>query len=367
MNVPLWVWIATVVAIIGLFAIDLVLVDRRPHEIGVAEAARWVVFYIAVAVVFGAGIGVFSTGLRAKQFFAGYVTEYSLSVDNLFVFIVIIAAFRVPKIHEHKVVLVGVLGSLVLRGALIAAGAAVVSRFEWVFYIFGAFLIVTAARLAAQRDDEDEYHELGVLRVLRRVLPVTEHYHGGASFVRLKGKRYVTPLFVVMAALAVTNVLFAFDSIPAIFGLTKNAFIVFTANAFALMGLRQLYFMVGGLLTRLVYLSRGLAVVLGFIGVKLIMEALVSSGVPGVPEISIEVSLGVIVAVLAITTVASLLKTRHDGADSDQKPDPAKHREPKASAQIVGQEQDRAAEKDRELDKDRTRRDIAIHQPHPER
>jgi tellurite resistance protein TerC len=317
-SVPLWVWIATIVAIIGLFALDLVLVDRRPHAIGVAEAARWVAFYIAAAILFGAGVGVFSTALRAKQFFAGYVTEYSLSVDNLFVFIVLIAAFRVPKIHEHKVVLVGVLGSLVLRGALIAAGAAVVARFEWVFYLFGVFLIVTAARLAVQRDNNgEEYQELSVLRLLGRVLPVTDEYHGGASVVRLHGKRYVTPLFVVMVALAITNVLFAFDSIPAIFGLTKNAFIVFSANAFALMGLRQLYFMVGGLLTRLVYLSRGLAVVLGFIGVKLIMEALVSSGVPGVPTISIEVSLGVIVLVLAVTTIASLLKTRRDGG-----PDP---------------------------------------------
>ncbi len=311
MNVPLWVWIATIVAIVGLFAIDLFLVDRRPHEVGVAEAARWVAFYVGVAALFGAGIAVFSTGQHAKQFFAGYVTEYSLSVDNLFVFLVIIAAFRVPKIHEHRVVLVGVLGSLVLRGALIAAGAAVVSRFEWIFYLFGAFLIVTAARLAVQREDPDQdYHELAVLRLLRRALPVTEQYHGGASVIRLNGKRYVTPLFIVMLALAVTNVLFAFDSIPAIFGLTKNAFIVFTANAFALMGLRQLYFMVGGLLARLVYLNVGLAIVLGFIGVKLILEALDYSGVSGVPSIGIGISLGVIVGVLAVTTIASLVRTR---------------------------------------------------------
>ncbi|MBO0883865.1 MAG: TerC family protein [Mycobacterium sp.] len=311
MNVPVWVWIATIVAIVGLFAIDLFLVDRRPHEVGVAEAARWVAFYVGIAALFGAGIAVFSTGQHAKQFFAGYVTEYSLSVDNLFVFLVIIAAFRVPKIHEHRVVLVGVLGSLVLRGALIAAGAAVVSRFEWIFYVFGAFLIVTAARLAMQREQsEEEYHELRVLRLLRRALPVTEQYHGGASLIRLNGKRYVTPLFVVMVALAITNVLFAFDSIPAIFGLTKNAFIVFTANAFALMGLRQLYFMVGGLLARLVYLNVGLSIVLGFIGVKLILEALDYSGVSGVPTIGIGISLGVIVGVLVLTTIASLVRTR---------------------------------------------------------
>lgn len=307
----MWVWIASILAIIGLFAIDLVLVDRRPHAIGVAEAARWVVFYIAVALAFGAGLGYFAGSEPAKQFFAGYVTEYSLSIDNLFVFIVIISAFKVPKIHEHKVVLVGVLGSLVLRGVLIAAGQAVVTRFEWVFYIFGVFLIVTAARLAVQKEsDTEEYHEMAFLRFVRRKLPVTDTYHGGASVVRLDGRRYVTPLFIVMTALAITNVLFAFDSIPAIFGLTKNGYLVFTANAFALMGLRQLYFMVGGLLARLVYLSRGLALVLAFIGAKLILEALVSSGVPNVPEISIETSLGVILGILVITTVASLLKTR---------------------------------------------------------
>jgi len=310
LNVPLWVWVATILAIVGLFALDFVLVDRRPHAVGVLESARWVVFYVIAAVVFGAGIGVFSTAAKAKQFFAGYLTEYSLSVDNLFVFIVVIAAFRVPKIHEHRVVLVGVLGSLVLRGALIAAGAAVVARFEWVFYLFGVFLIITAARLAVQKEAEQP-EEPGILRILRRVLPVTADYNGGASFVRIEGRRRVTPLFVVMAALAVVNVLFAFDSIPAIFGLTKDAYIVFAANAFALMGLRQLYFMVGGLLTRLVYLSRGLAIVLAFIGVKLIMEALESSHVDGVPHISTELSLAVIVLVLVATTLASLLKTRH--------------------------------------------------------
>jgi tellurite resistance protein TerC len=309
LNVPIWVWVVTILAIAALFALDLVLVDRRPHEVGVMEAARWVVFYVAVAILFGAGVGVFSTAPKAKQFFAGYLTEYSLSVDNLFVFIVVIAAFRVPKIYEHRVVLVGVLGSLVLRGALIAAGAAAISRFEWVFYLFGAFLIVTAARLAMQKEN-DEPTEPAVLRWLGRILPVTSEYHGRASFVRLNGRRCVTPLFVVMAALAVVNVLFAFDSIPAIFGLTKDAYLVFTANAFALMGLRQLYFMVGGLLTRLVYLSRGLAVVLAFIGVKLVLEALGDSGVGGVPGVSTEVSLAVIVGVLAITTLASLLRTR---------------------------------------------------------
>lgn len=309
MNVPMWIWATTILAIAALFAVDLILVDRRPHEVGVFEAARWVVFYVGVAILFGIGLGIFSTAPKAKQFFAGYLTEYSLSVDNLFVFIVVIAAFRVPKIHEHRVVLVGVLGSLVLRGALIAAGAAAISRFEWIFYLFGAFLIVTAARLAMQKES-DEPTEPAVLRWLGRILPVTGEYHGRSSFVRIDGRRCVTPLFVVMAALALVNVLFAFDSIPAIFGLTKDAYLVFTANAFALMGLRQLYFMVGGLLARLVYLSRGLSVVLAFIGVKLILEALDQSGVDGVPTVSTEVSLVVIVGVLGITTLASLVKTR---------------------------------------------------------
>lgn len=319
MQVPVWVWLATIAVVLCLFAIDFLLVDRRPHVVSVGEAARWVLFYMSMAIIFGIGIAYFSGGDHAKQYFAGYVTEYSLSVDNLFVFIVIISAFKVPAAHQHKVLLVGVLGSLILRGALIAAGAAIVSRFEWVFYIFGAFLIATAARLVTQKESSHEdYREPRGMRIIRRFVPMTDRYHEGATVVRINGRRYGTPLLLVMAALTFTDLIFAFDSIPAIFGLTDEPYIIFVANAFALMGLRQLYFMVGGLLNRLIYLSLGLAVVLAFIGVKLIFEALHDSGISWAPHIGIELSLGVIVSILAITTVASLLRSRTPEQEAEE-------------------------------------------------
>ncbi|MCP2258439.1 tellurite resistance protein TerC [Streptoalloteichus tenebrarius] len=321
MNVPVWVWFASIAGLLVLLAVDLVIVDRKPHEVTVGEAARWVVFYIACAVLFGVGIWAFAGGSYAGEFFAGWITEYSLSVDNLFVFVIIMAKFAVPPIHQHRVLLVGILLALIMRSIFIAAGAAVIAQFSWVFYLFGAFLIYTAWKLATSDDEGDEeFKENPVLRVLRRVLPVTDTYHDGRSFVRIEGRRWVTPMFVVMVAIGTTDLLFALDSIPAIFGLTKEPFLVFTANAFALMGLRQLYFLIGGLLNRLVYLSIGLSVILGFIGVKLILEALHTNSLPflnggqplPVPTVSITVSLTVIVVVLTITTVASLLKVRRD-------------------------------------------------------
>lgn len=311
MNVATWVWIVTIVALLGLLAIDLFIVDRDPHEIRIIEAARWVAFYVALAVGFGLGVGAVSGSRFAGEFFAGYITEYSLSVDNLFVFVLIMSTFAVPAIHQHRVLLFGIVAALALRGLFIGAGAAVIARFQWVFYLFGAFLIVTAWRLVFKRDEEEEYRENRATRLLRRVLPVTDEFHGAKVVVRVGRKRYVTPMLIVMLAIGSTDLLFALDSIPAIFGLTKEPFLVFTANAFALMGLRQLFFLLGGLLNRLVYLSFGLAVILGFIGVKLIFEALHGSGVHAVPHIGIVASLAVIVGVLAITTVASLLRARH--------------------------------------------------------
>jgi tellurite resistance protein TerC len=310
-NIATWVWAVTLAGLLALLAVDLFLVDRKPHEVTVGEAARWVIFYVALAIGFGIGVGYFAGSGHAKEFFAGYITEYSLSVDNLFVFVIIMGAFAVPRIHQHKVLLFGILTALVLRGLFIAAGAAVISRFEWVFYFFGAFLVYTAYKLATGGDhDSDGYHENATLRLARRVLPMTDRYHGAKTVVKVNGRRLVTPMLVVMIAIGTTDILFALDSIPAIFGLTKEPYLVFTANAFALMGLRQLYFLIGGLLTRLVYLSKGLAIILGFIGVKLVFEALASSGVEWAPHIGIELSLGVIIAVLAVTTVASLVKVR---------------------------------------------------------
>ena len=323
MDVPTWVWLATVGGLLMLLVIDLVIVDAHPHQIKIAEATRWVGFYVGCAVLFGLGIWQTAGARYAGEFFAGYITEYSLSVDNLFVFVLIMSTFAVPAIHQHKVLLFGILAALILRGLFIAAGAAVITRFQWVFYGFGLFLLYTGWKLAfSNREDSAEFQENRALRLARRVLPVTSEYHGSKVLVRLGGRHCVTPLLVVMIAIGTTDLLFALDSIPAIFGLTKEPFLVFTANAFALMGLRQLFFLLGGLLNRLVYLDKGLAVILAFIGVKLFSEALVGSGVHWAPHIGIEASLGVIVAVLGITTAASLLKVRYDPSAAKPTPTP---------------------------------------------
>ncbi|MEU4803112.1 TerC family protein [Actinosynnema sp. NPDC023587] len=322
MAVPAWLWIATIAGLLVLLAIDLFIVDRKPHEVTIGEAGRWVTFYVAVALLFGLGIWFFAGGTYAGEFFAGYITEYSLSVDNLFIFLIIMTTFKVPAIHQHKVLLVGIVMALIMRGIFIAVGAAVIAQFSWVFYLFGAFLIYTGYKLARtdHNEEEEDYKENAALRFVRKVFPVADQYHDSKSFVKINGKRFVTPMFIVMVAIGTTDLLFALDSIPAIFGLTKEPFLVFSANAFALMGLRQLYFLLGGLLSKLVYLSIGLSVILGFIGVKLILEALhtnslsfLNGGEPlGVPTIGIELSLSVIVGVLAITTIASLIKVKRD-------------------------------------------------------
>jgi tellurite resistance protein TerC len=319
MDVPTWVWLATVAGIGVLFAVDLFLVDRKPHAIGMAEAARWVAFYLACAVVFGLGIALFAGNSFAVEFFAGYLTEYSLSVDNLFVFVIIMTAFGVPTIQQHRVLLVGIVLALIMRGLFIAAGAALITHFSWVFYLFGALLLYLGARQIYQYNKSAEFRENIVLRALRKLVRVTEDYDGPRLVVRREGKWWVTPMLVVMVAIGSVDLIFALDSIPAIFGLTQEPFLVFTANAFALMGLRQLYFLLGGLLARLAYLSIGLGVILGFIGVKLMLDALhenslsfINDGRPleSVPTVGIELSLVVIVAVLLVTTVSSVFKTR---------------------------------------------------------
>ena len=321
MNVPVWLWLATIGGLCAVILADLFLVDHRPHTVTVREATRWVLFYVALAVAFGLGLWWFAGGVAAGEFFAGYITEYSLSVDNLFVFVIIMATFKVPAQYQHRVLLVGIVIALVLRGVFIAVGAAAIHAFSWVFYIFAVVLIVTAVNLARQGTEHDEeYKENPALRLLRRVLPVTPDFHGSRSLVKVDGRRMVTPMLVVMFAIGSTDLLFALDSIPAIFGLTQEPYLVFTANAFALMGLRQLYFLLGGLLSRLVYLSYGLSVILAFIGVKLVLEALHENNLPflnggepvPVPTIGIALSLSFIIGVLAITTVASLVKTRRD-------------------------------------------------------
>ncbi len=326
MNIPGWLWAPTLVLYAGLFLVDLAVVGRRPHIPSTAECLRWLGLYIGLALAFGAALWVFAGHEHGVEFFAGWVTEYSLSVDNLFVFILIMARFSVPRELQQSALMWGIVIALVLRAIFIALGAAVIARYSWVFYIFGAFLIWTAIKLASGGEtDDDEYHENRLITVITRALPSTPDFHGSALGVLIDGKRLWTPMLVVLLALGTTDLLFALDSIPAIFGLTDEPYIVFAANVFALLGLRQLYFLLGDLLTRLVYLSIGLAVVLGFIGIKLILEALhtntlsfVNDGQPlSVPVPSIAVSLGFIVTALVITAVASLLATRRAAVIGD--------------------------------------------------
>ncbi|HEU5475209.1 MAG TPA: TerC family protein [Actinophytocola sp.] len=333
MNIPAWIWIATIGGLLLLLAIDLVIVDRKPHEVTIGEASRWVVFYVACAALFGLGIWLFSGGVHAGEFFAGYITEYSLSVDNLFIFLVIMSAFAVPPIHQHKVLLVGILLALILRGIFIAIGAAVIAQFSWIFYLFGVFLVYTAWKLSRSGigGDDEEYEENRVTRWARKIFPVTDDYDGSKVFTKIDGKRFATPLFIVMVAIGSADLIFAVDSIPAIFGLTKEPFLVFTANAFALMGLRQLYFLLGGMLRQLHYLAVGLAVILGFIGVKMVLEALHTNSLPfinggepvPVPTVNIGMSLSVIIGVLVITAVASVIRARRINAAREEQPEPA--------------------------------------------
>ncbi|MEU6712397.1 TerC family protein [Nonomuraea sp. NPDC046802] len=311
MDLPLWIWLATIGGFCLVLAFDFYLVARNPHEPSFKECVGWVTFYVGLAVAFGVGLLLLSGPAHGGEFFAGWITEYSLSVDNLFVFLLIMSRFQVPRQYRQKVLLIGIILALFMRGAFIAAGAEAVTRFDWLFYVFGAFLVYTAWKLLGSENEEAEFSENVALRTVRRVLPTTDTYHGARLTVHL-GRRMVTPMLIVMVAIGTTDLLFALDSIPAIFGLTKEPYLVFTANAFALMGLRQLFFLIGGLLDRLVYLSKGLSVVLAFIGVKLIMEALHHDGVSWAPEIPILVSLGVIVGTLAVTTVLSLVRSARD-------------------------------------------------------
>ncbi|MEU4523852.1 TerC family protein [Amycolatopsis sp. NPDC024027] len=313
MTVPLWLWIATIGGLLALIALDLVIVDRKPHEVTTGEAARWVIFYVSCAIVFGIGVWVFAGHDPGVEFFTGYITEYSLSVDNLFIFMIIMGSFKVPAIHQHRVLLVGILLALAMRSVFIAIGAALIAQFVWVFFLFGAILIWTAISMLRGKGEDEEYHENAVTRQVRRFAPVTDDYHGHKYTVKIDGKRMITPMLLVIVAIGSADLLFAVDSIPAIFGITQEAFLVFTANAFALMGLRQLYFLLGGLVTKLVYLSYGLAVILAFIGAKLFLHALHEYHVvPDWLDINNWVSLGVIIVVLSVTTVASLAKARRD-------------------------------------------------------
>jgi len=311
LNVSLTLWLVAIGAILALVALDFLTVSRKPHEVSFKEAAWWSIFYIGVAIAFGVVVWCMSGSDYGTQYFAAYLVEKSLSVDNLFVFVIILTQFAVPSIYHQRVLLVGVVLALVLRAIFIAVGAAALAAFAFTFVIFGAILIWTGVQLFRHRNADPEPKDNLVVRTFRRWYPVTEDYHETKLFVRIDGKRMATPLLLVMVAIASTDLLFALDSIPATFGVTQEPYLVFTANAAALLGLRALYFLLRGLLDKLIYLSLGLSLILIFIGVKLILTFFHET-YPVVPKIPTLFSLGVIAAILVIVTVASWIKVRRD-------------------------------------------------------
>ncbi|MEP6598016.1 MAG: TerC family protein [Actinomycetota bacterium] len=319
MSTTPWAWTITLVVAVGFLVVDVFVIGRRPHEPSMRESASHLAFFVGAALLFATGVFLVSGADYGAQFLGGWLTEYSLSIDNLFIFLIIMSKLQVPRELQQAALLIGIVMALILRGIFIALGAAAINTFSWVFYLFGAFLVYTAVKLARHDEDEEQdYSDRRLIRWLREHIPSTEEYHGSHLSVRIAGRRLATPMLIVIAALGTTDLLFALDSIPAIYGITEEPYLVLTANLFALMGLRQLYFLIGGLLERLVYLSIGLAVLLGFIGVKLILHALHENSIPFVnggkhvswaPDVPIWLSLVMIVAILTITTVASLAKT----------------------------------------------------------
>ena len=318
MDVPTWVWIATGVVTVAIFTFDLFIVGRRPHEPSMKECATYLSIYVGLAILFGIGVWITWDHQHGLEFFSGWLVEYSLSIDNLFIFIIIMAKFAVPKELQQYALMIGIVTALIMRAIFIAVGAAAISNFSWIFYIFGLFLVYTAFKLAREggEDEDDEFEENRVVAFVEKRFPATSEWHGRELFHSDAGKRMITPMFIVIITLGTTDLLFALDSIPAIFGITKEPYLVLTANIFALMGLRQLYFLIGGLLQRLIYLSYGLAFLLAFIGVKLFFHALHENELPFINggehldypwlEIPIWLSLVVIVATLAVTAALSL-------------------------------------------------------------
>lgn len=319
MGVPAWVWGLTIALIVGLLAFDFFFHVRKAHVPTLREAAIWSALYVGIALLFGLAVLVFGGPGPGSEYYAGYVTEKALSVDNLFVFLVIMASFRVPREDQQKVLLFGIIFALIARTGFILVGAALINTFAWVFYLFGLILLLTAGNLLkSDHGDDDREADNFVIRIAKKFIRTTEHYDGDKLVTVVDGKRMLTPMLLVMVAIGGTDILFALDSVPAIFGLTQDVYLVFTATAFSLMGLRQLYFLIDGLLDRLIYLSYGLATILGFIGIKLILHALHENNVPfindGEPvpvvEVSTSLSLAVIIGVLAVTVVASLLSRK---------------------------------------------------------
>jgi tellurite resistance protein TerC len=311
MDVSLLVWSVTVGAILLLVIADLLTVSAKPHEVKFKEAAGWSIFYIGIAIGFGIWVWQRYGSQMGTEFFAAYLVEKSLSVDNLFVFVIILAQFAVPSAYHQRVLLIGVILALVLRAIFIAVGAAALQAFAFTFVIFGAILIWTGVGLFKHWDEDPEPGDNAIVKRIRKRITMVDEFHGTKLFIRENGKRIATPMFLVMIAIGSTDLLFALDSIPATFGVTSETFLVFSANAFALLGLRALYFLVKGLLDRLIYLSLGLSIILMFIGVKLIMTYL-HEEFTSIPKISTPVGLAVIGTILVVSTVASLIKTKSD-------------------------------------------------------
>lgn len=318
MHITPLTWTLTILLTVGVLAFDLVVIGRRPHEPSRREVVLALGVYVVLAIAFGAGVWLTSGASYGTQFFAGWLTEYSLSIDNLFVFLIVMGRFGVPARLQQSALMAGIVIALVMRGAFIAVGAALINEFSWVFYVFGLFLVYTALGLARGHGGHDDAAptEARAVRWMRRVLPITETWHGPRWVAQEGGRRVVTPMLLVVVVLGTTDLLFALDSIPAIYGLTKQPYLVLTANIFALMGLRQLYFLIGDLLERLVYLSYGLAFLLAFIGVKLVLHALHENTLPFLngghhvgwaPDVPTWLSLAVIAMTLVVTTALSLL------------------------------------------------------------
>jgi len=319
MQIPVWFEITSFAVLLLILAFDLVLAYRRPHIPSNRESALWIGAYVVLALIFAGLLWLLGDHVHAGEFITGWLTEYSLSIDNLFVFILIMGRFQVPRRYQQEILMVGIVLALIFRGVFILLGSQLIEHFSWIFYLFGAFLIYTAISQAVTGHDDEKDNESRLIRWLRKRIAVTDQFDGGRLRTVVDGKRVWTPVLIVFVALGSTDLLFALDSIPAIFGITTNPFLVFAANVFALMGLRQLYFLLGDLVERLVYLKYGIAVILAFIGVKLFFHALHENEVPFInggrgvewaPDIDTFVSLGVIVAAMAVAVVASLIRMR---------------------------------------------------------
>ncbi|PRI11701.1 TerC/Alx family metal homeostasis membrane protein [Leucobacter massiliensis] len=316
---PVWFEIGSMIVLVAILLVDLLLIIKRPHVPSMREASLWVGFYVLLALVFAGCMFLLGDVQHGTEFLAGWLTEYSLSIDNLFVFVLILGSFKVPTAYQQRALMIGIILALIFRGLFILAGAAIIERFIAVFFVFGAWLIWTAWQQVKPGGHEEQGDGFAV-RLAKRFFPFSDHYDGGKLRTTVDGKRMYTPFLLVLISLGATDLLFALDSIPAIFGITQSPFIVFTANVFALMGLRQLYFLLGGLLERLEYLKYGIAAILAFIGVKLILHALHENELPfinggehvPVPEINTWFSLGFIVLAMGVATVASVVKVRRE-------------------------------------------------------